>query len=77
MTRRSYLNKRKHYKKTPRSIKAELWSILYRLIFFLLLFIGFKLFGMDIFDSFIIAILGVVAYMIVGVIMKKVKYSRK
>jgi len=79
MARKRYYKKRKYYNKNrPRSASAELWSFLYRVILLLLVFIGYKVFGLDVFDSIIIAVLGEVAYRIVGFIKgsKKVKNSR-
>jgi len=63
---------RKHY----RSFRGEVGSILYRIIYLGLLYLGIKFFGISIFDDIILAVLGVVAFELVGFILRKIGFWR-
>lgn len=60
MTRRRY------------SSNAELGSIMYRIIYLSLLYIGIKLFGMDVFNDPIPFIIGIVSFELVPVVLRSI-----
>ncbi len=61
---------RENYK----SFRGEIGSYLYRIIYLGLLYFGFKLFGLSIFDDFILAILGAIVFELVGFILRKIGF---
>lgn len=53
-----------------RSFRGEVGSMLYRIIYLGLLYLGIKFFGLSIFDNIILAILGVIAFEVVGFVLR-------
>ncbi|MEW6407793.1 MAG: hypothetical protein AB1465_03825 [Patescibacteria group bacterium] len=63
-------------RKYRRSFRGEVGSVLYWFIYLGLLGLGYKLFGLSILDGVILAILGLVVYVLVGFLLRKIGFWR-
>lgn len=59
-----------------RSFRGEVGSILYRIIYLGLLYLGIRFFHVSIFDDVILAILGMIAFELVGFILRAIGFWR-
>jgi len=60
------MDMKKHYI----SFRGAVGSLLYRIIYLALLYLGIKFFGSSIFDGVILAILGFISFELIGIILR-------